>query len=118
MAHATAQFFGPRLLGPGEGPKGQISLNKSVSNIFKPNRVCLLTNERYKTYQTGFSFSRLGHAPGVGLWGYRGVFGVNFFPEFNQISCVSDSNEWHMQRQIFLVPAPWGHGEGPKGQIS
>ena len=37
--------------------------------MFIPNFVCVLTNERYKTYQTGFSFCRLGHAPGVGLWG-------------------------------------------------
>ena len=29
--------------------------------------VCVLTNERYKTYQTGFLFCRLGHALGVGL---------------------------------------------------
>ena len=29
----------------------------------------LLTHERYKAYQTGFSFGRLGHVPGVGLWG-------------------------------------------------
>ena len=27
------------------------------------------TNERYKTYQTRFSFCHLGHAPGVGLLG-------------------------------------------------
>ena len=61
----------PASWGPGEGPNGQISLNfnitKSISNIFKPNFVCLLTNEIHKTYQTGFSFRRLGHAPGVGL---------------------------------------------------
>ena len=44
-----------------------------MSKIFKPNFVCLLTNERYKTYQTGFSFGRLGHAPGVGLGGTMGV---------------------------------------------
>ena len=31
--------------------------------------MCLLTHERYKTYQKGFSFGRLGHAPGVGLGG-------------------------------------------------
>ena len=61
----------------------------SVSNIFKPNFVCLLTNERYKTYQTGFTFSLLGDAPGVGLGGggYRsGLGGQMFFfsPNFNQ----------------------------------
>ena len=35
--------------------------------------MCLLTNERYKTYQMGFSFGRQGHAPGVGLGGTMGV---------------------------------------------
>ena len=46
----------------------------------------LLTNERYKTYQMGFSFGRLGHGPKVGLrgTGYRGgggggLGGSNFF---------------------------------------
>ena len=46
-----------------------ISITKSISKIFIPNFVCVLTNERYKSYQTGFLFCRLGHAPGVGLWG-------------------------------------------------
>ena len=41
--------------------------------------MCVLTNERYKTYQTGFSFCPLGHAPGVGLWGAGGAQGVIFF---------------------------------------
>ena len=42
--------------------------------------MCVLTNERYKTYQTGFSFCRLGHAPGVGLRGAGGAQGgPNFF---------------------------------------
>ena len=30
-------------------------------------KVCAPTNERYKTYQTGFSSCRLGHALRVGL---------------------------------------------------
>ena len=41
----------------------------SISKLFIPKFVCVLTNERYKTYQTGFSFCHLGHAPGVGLLG-------------------------------------------------
>ena len=45
-------FFVPTPWGPGEGPKGQI-LNFN-QKILKPNFVCLLTNERYKTYQTDF----------------------------------------------------------------
>ena len=46
-----------------------ISTTKSISKIFIPNFVCVLTNERYKTYQTGFLFWHLDHALGVGLWG-------------------------------------------------
>ena len=41
--------------------------------------MCLLTNERYKTYQTGFSFGRLGHAPGVGLGSTVGGCVVKIF---------------------------------------
>ena len=46
-----------------------ISITKSISKIFIPNFVCVLTIERYKTYQTDFLFYRLGHALGVGLGG-------------------------------------------------
>ena len=51
----------------------------SISKIFIPNFVCVLTNERYKTYKMEFSLCHLGHAPGVGLWGALGAEGVNFF---------------------------------------
>ena len=50
-----------------------ISITKSISKIFILNFVCVLTNERYKTYQTGFSFCRLGHALEMGLGGYLGA---------------------------------------------
>ena len=89
----------------------------SISKIFKPNFVCLLTNERYKTYQTGFSFGRLGHAPGVGLGGTVGGCGVKkfFFPKINQIWCVSYLHEWHIQRHHFLgSPPPGALGRGQK----
>ena len=78
----------------------------------------LLTNEIYITYQTGFSFSRLGQAQGWDL-GYRGGLGVKkfFFPKFNQILCVSYSHEWHMHRHNFLGPPPLGPWEGSKGQL-
>ena len=42
---------------PAEGSKGQISFNFNYKVNFKdfiPNFVFVLTNERYKTYQTGF----------------------------------------------------------------
>ena len=63
-------FFGPRPLWPKGGAKRSniiISITKSISKIFKPNFVCLLTNERYETYKTGFPFGRLGNAKGLGL---------------------------------------------------
>ena len=34
-----------------------ILITKSISKIFIPNFVCVLTNERYKTYQTVFFYS-------------------------------------------------------------
>ena len=67
----------PGALGRGQKVKYHlISITKSISKIFIPNLVCVLTNERYKTYQTGFSFCRVGHAPGVGLRGTGGAQGV------------------------------------------
>ena len=77
-------FWVPAPWGPGEGPKGQISLiciTKSISKIFKPNSVYLLTYERYITYQTEFSFRRLGHAQGWDLGVPWGLGGQIFFSE-------------------------------------
>ena len=63
--------------------KGQISLNFGYHVNFKDFYtkfcVCVLTNERYKTYQTEFVFCRLGHAPGVGLWALGVPRGSNIF---------------------------------------
>ena len=44
-------------------------LQSQFQTFFIPNFVCVLTNERYKTYQMGFLFCHLGHALGVGLRG-------------------------------------------------
>ena len=45
--------------------------------------------------------------------GYRGGLSgqKNFFLKFNQIWCVSNLHQWHMQRHNFLDPhllGPWG----------
>ena len=73
---AQRQFFlGPP---PGALERGQkvkyhlISITKSISKIFIPNFMCVFTNERYKTYQTGFLFCCLSHALGVDLGVLRG----------------------------------------------
>ena len=77
MGRATSNFFWPPppwAVGRGQKVKFHlISITKSISKICIPNFVCVLTNERYRTYQTGFSFFPLGHAPGVGLWGTGGA---------------------------------------------
>ena len=70
-----------------------------------------LTNERYITYQTGFSFGRLGHAQGWYL-GVPWVLGAkNFFPEILSDLVCSYLHELHMQRHNVLGPhllGPWG----------
>ena len=76
MGRATAICFGAPP--PGALERGQkvkyhlISITKSISKIFIPNFVSILTNERYKTYQTGFLFCRLGQGSGLGTQGCPG----------------------------------------------
>ena len=43
---------------------------------------------------------------------------LNHWTKFNQIWCMSYSHEWGAQGKFFFGPAPWGPGEGSKGQIS
>ena len=63
----------PGALGRGQKVKYHlISITKTVSKMFVSNFVCVLKNERFKTYQTGFSFYRLGHTLGVVLGVLRG----------------------------------------------
>ena len=79
----NSNFFGPA---PWGGVKRSniiyiiyhiISITKSISKIFMPNFVCVLTNERYKIYQTGFSFCHMGHAPQG--WDFGALGGQIFF---------------------------------------
>ena len=108
-------------LGPGGGAKRSniikyhlISITKSISKIFKPNFVCQLTNEIYETYQTGFSFGRLGHAPGVGLGDTEEV-GVRFFFEIQpELVCESLTRMAHATAQLFGSPALRTLGRGQK----
>ena len=69
-------YFWPRPLGPWGGVKRsnifKFQLQSQFQRFFITNFVFVLTNKRYKTYQMGFSFYRLGHAPGVGCCGCPG----------------------------------------------
>ena len=94
-------------------------MTKSISKILKPNFVCFLTNERYKTYQTGFSFGHLGHVTGVGLGDTVGGWRSTFFSRNStRFDVLSYLHEWHMQQHHFWVPVSSGLREGPKGQVS
>ena len=92
----NSQFFfalPPRALGRGQKVKYHlISITKSISKIFIPNFGCVLANERYKTYQKGFSFCCLGHAPRVGLRGTGGAQGVKIIFFFKQGQVVYQIN--------------------------
>ena len=91
----------PGALGRGQKVKYHlISITKSISKIFIPNFVCVLTNKRYKTYQTGFSFCSLGHAPGVGLWGAGGAQGVNFFFKHGHVVYQIDGDDEQNRMQV------------------
>ena len=117
-------IFGALPLGRGQKVKYHlISITKSISKIFIPNFVCVHTNERYKTYQMGFLFCRLGHALGVGLGGTLVETKIKFCPavcplcylllnhwmKFNQIWCVGI---WiDAQRKFFLLTRALGRGQ-------
>ena len=101
MGRATLNFiFGPAPWCTGEGSKGQISFNFNHKVNFKDfmqNFVCVLTNERYKTYQTRFSFCPLGHAQGWDF-GALGCPGVSFFQTWScGISKNGDDEQSRMQ---------------------
>ena len=112
-------FWVPAPWGLGEGPKGQISLNMNYKDEFKgfkPIFVYLLTNERYITYQTGFSQGRLGHAQGWDLgvpWGVPGQF---FFFSKIQPDLVYELLTWmaHAPAQFFGSPPPGALERGQK----
>ena len=122
MGRITSNFFDPAPWGPGEGPKVKyylVSITKSISKIFIPNFVCILTNKRYKRYQTGFALCRLGNAPGVGHWGV----GVPRGSKKNQTwSCgISNPRGWRAEQnasKIFIVGSNWWPWVRSKGQIS
>ena len=75
MGCATEKKIGPAPWDPGEGSKVQISFNFNFKVNFKdfiPNLVCVLTNERYKTYQMEFLFLLPGSYPRGWTWGAKG----------------------------------------------
>ena len=124
MGRATSNAFlapPPGALGRGQKVKYHlISITKSISKILIPNFVCVFTNERYKTYQTGCLFCPLGHAPGMGLWGAGGAQGVK--KKFQPWSFgISNRRGWRAEQnasKIFIQGSNWWTWGEVKGQIS
>ena len=109
-------FLVPTPWGPGEGPKGQISLNLNHEVNFKDSltKLCVSShNWKIWNISDGIFILSPGSCPRDGTWGYHGGLGgpKTFFPKFNQIWCVSYLHVWHMQWHNFLGPrllGPWG----------
>ena len=133
-ARNVKKFFGPAPLGPGEGSKGQISFNFNYKVNFKDfySKLCVCSHKwMIQNISDGIFILSPGSCPRGGTWGYLGAK-IKFHPVFcplcylllshwtklNQIWCVSYSHKWGAQRKKKLCPAPWGPGEGSKGQIS
>ena len=92
----------------------------SISKMFIPNFVCVLTIERYKTYQTGFSFCHLGHAPWVGLLGAGVPRGVNFFFKHGHVAYQinGDDAQNRMQVNLSFYGQTGNLGVRSKGHVS
>ena len=127
MGRATSNFFWPL----GIGSKGQISFNFNFKVNFKDfySKLCVCSHKWKKTYQTSFLFCHLGHALGVGLGLHRGqnqimscclsvMLSLPKPLEEIQPNLVCELLTW-MGRPTSncFGRAPWGPGEGSKGQI-
>ena len=115
-------FFCPAPWGPGEGPKGQISLNiikfqlLSQFQRFLNQTLCVFSQMKdIKHIRRDFHLTAWVMPQGWDLGVPWGVVGQKiFFPKFNQIWCVSYLHEWHMQRHHFSGPRPLGPWGGAK----
>ena len=67
--------------------------------------MCVLTNDRYKTYQTGFSFCRLRHAPGVGCLGAGDDQGVILFFRRGHMEYQINGDEKQNRMQVQFYPS-------------
>ena len=111
-------YFGPAPWGPGEGPKGQISLNiiKFQFQRFFNQTLCVFSHMKYiKHIRRDFHLVAWVMPQGSDLGVLWGVWGSKiFFSKFNQTWCVSYLHEWHMHRRHFLGPHPLGPWGGAK----
>ena len=116
MAHVTAQFFGPRPLGPWGRAKRSNIIEFHLQSQFQ--RFLIQTFCVYSKMKNIEHIRRDFHSAAwvmpqgwdfgipLGVW-----WGQIFSHKFNQSLYVSNLHEWHMQRHNFLGPrllGPWG----------
>ena len=116
-------FFCPTPWGPGEGPKGQISVNiikfqlQSQFQRFFNQTLCFFSHmKNIKHIRRDFHLATWVMPQGWDLgvpWGV-GKVKIFFFLKFTQIWCVSYLHEWHMHHRHFLGPRPLGPWGGAK----
>ena len=115
-------FFGPAPWGPGEGPKGQISLNikfqlQSQFQRFFNQTLCVFSHMKdIKHIRGDFHLVAWVMPQGSDLGVPWGVWGSNFFfLKFNQIWCVSYLHDMaHAPAPFFGSPPPGALGRGQK----
>ena len=97
-------FFDPPRGALGRGQKVKynlISITKSISKIFIPKFVFVLTNERYKTYQTGFLILSPESCPRgqtLGRWGVPR--GSKFFFKHVHVAYQIDRDDEQNRMQV------------------
>ena len=120
MAHATAHFFWPRPLRPWGGAKRSNIIKFQSQNQFQRflnQTLCVFSQKKdIKHIKRDFHLTAWVRPQGSDLgvlWGFG-----DFFFEVRPIF-VYELLTWmaHATAPLFWVPAPWGLGEGSKGQI-
>ena len=123
-----ATFFWPHPLGPSGGAKRSNIIKFQLQSQFQRffnQTLCVFSRKKgIKHIRRDFHLATWVMPQGWDFgvpWGVGGCFGgsKNCFPKFNQILCVCVTYmNGTCTGAIFWAPAPWGLGEGPKGQIS
>ena len=100
-------FWVPVPWGPGEGPKGQISLNLNFKDF--STKLCV-SSHKWKIYNISdrIFLPQPGSCPGVGLGGTVGGWGVKKNVSEIQLDLVCELLTWiaHAPAQFFGSPAP------------
>ena len=107
------------ILGSNWWPWGEVKrsniINMSISKIFIPNFVCVLTNKRKKTYWTEFSFCCQGHAPGwdFGVLGESKTLAWGFAMAPHRLRALVSVKTGHGQLRLIIYIvcfSIYGHG--------